>query len=226
VTLVVAVAGMVGAATGGGEAVVVTGSTAEGLAETETGVPAVTPRQDAPRPTVTRIPAPGTTTDRPERDETTDEADGGAAAAPAPGPSAPSAPSAPGTAAPAPSTSPTTPVPDPTQAPTGDADATWVQERLVVHGATVDVTGVLDDSTVAALRAFQEAHGLAVTGSVTAEVAAALAAAPDGDGEESGEGPGGPAEPTPTTPPTPDQPSVAPGSTGTTTPTADATPVE
>ena len=63
VTLVVAAAGMVGAATGGAETVV-SGTTAEGLSETESGVPVVTPRQDGPRPTVTRLPPPGTTTDR------------------------------------------------------------------------------------------------------------------------------------------------------------------
>ena len=50
VTLVVAVAGMVGAATGGGEAVVVGGVSAEGGANGEDTVPAVTPRPDTPRP--------------------------------------------------------------------------------------------------------------------------------------------------------------------------------
>jgi hypothetical protein len=234
VTLVVAVAGMVGAVTGGGEAVVVSGNATEGLAETESGVPSVTPRRDEPRPTVTRIPPPGTTADGTEDDRATDEADGGGAAAPVPGPAAaPSVPSAPPTVAPAPAapSSPTTPAPDPspTDEPTDDTDeesVTWVQERLLAHGATVDVTGVLDEATVAALRAFQESHGLTVTGSVTAETGAALAAAPGSGGEESGEDPGGtvPVEPTPS--PTPDQPSVAPGSTSTTTPATGITPVE
>lgn len=201
VTLVVAVAGMVGAATGGGEAVVVA-DVEGGGAVVEAGVPAVTPRPDEPRPEVTRIPPP---------DERTDDAADDERPAPAPRPSSgattgpdaePTAPRGSG-AAPSPTTpaAPTTeaPAPQPTdEAPAEEPDpvsVSWVQERLRAHGAGVEVTGTWDDATVAALRAFQQEHGLSGDGSVTAATAEALAAAP---GSVGGAGESGPAEPTPT----------------------------
>ena len=214
VTLVVAVAGMVGAATGGGEAVVV-GASADAGNAVEDGVPAVTPRPDAPRPEVTRIPPP---------DHAHDPADGAdPATTPAPRPS-PGGTGTPPTVAdpgPAPTTEPSaapgTAAPEPTPttpAPTADpASVTWVQERLRVHGADVAVTGTLDDATRAALRAFQQAHGLPGDGAVTAATAEALAAAPAGGGEAPTD-PGGTA-PTEPAPPSPtDKPSAGvPGAT-------------
>ncbi|QJW37969.1 peptidoglycan-binding domain-containing protein [Cellulosimicrobium protaetiae] len=219
VTLVVAVAGMVGAATGVGESVVV-GVSADGGALVEDGVPAVTPRPEAPRPEVTRIPPPDRAgaTDDPAGTDPEPEPPTGTGGEPPASASGPDP--APTTTEPA--TAPTTPAPAVTPAepaPTSDPDpasVTWVQERLRVHGADVEVTGTLDDATVAALRAFQQAHGLAGDGAVTAATAEALAAAP-GTGSEESTDPGGtsPAEPTPT--PSTDRPStVAPGQSSTT----------
>lgn len=225
VTLVVAVAGMVGAATGGGEAVVV-GASADGGTAVEDGVPAVTPRPDAPRPEVTRIPPP---------DHTHDRADGAdPATTPAPRPSAGGTDAPPSSADPAPTTEPsaapsgTPPEPAPTTpAPTTEPDeaaVSWVQERLRVHGADVAVTGTLDEATRAALRAFQEAHGLPGDGgAVTAATAEALAAALEGGDEESTD-PGGtdPTEPAP--PSSTDRPSgTVPGPTPSTGDQAGAT---
>jgi hypothetical protein len=216
VTLVVAVAGMVGAATGGGEAVVV-GASADGGTAVEDGVPAVTPRPDAPRPEVTRIPPP---------DHTHDPADGAdPATTPVPRRSAGGTDAPPPSAAPAPTTEPsaapsgTAPEPAPTTpAPTtqpDEASVSWVQERLRVHGADVAVTGTLDEATRAALRAFQEANGLPGDGAVTAATAEALAAAPEGGDEESTD-PGGTAPTEPAPPSSTDRPSgTVPGpSTG------------
>ncbi|MFE6234566.1 peptidoglycan-binding protein [Cellulosimicrobium sp. NPDC057862] len=223
VTLVVAVAGMVGAATGGGEALVV-GASADGGTTVEDGVPAVTPRPDVPRPEVTRIPPPAA-----------DPADGaGPATTQAPRPSAGGTDTPLASADPAPTTEPsaaapsgTAPEPAPTTpAPTTEPDAasvSWVQERLRVHGADVAVTGTLDEATRAALRAFQEANGLPGDGAVTAATAEALAAAPEGGGEESTD-PGGttPTEPAPPSPT--DRPSGAvPGPTPSTGDQAEAT---
>lgn len=221
VTLVVAVAGMVGAATGGGEAVVV-GASADGGTAVEDGVPAVTPRPDAPRPEVTRIPPPAA-----------DPADGaGPATTPAPRPSAGGTDTPPASADPAQTTEPsaaapsgTAPEPAPTTtAPTTEPDeasVSWVQERLRVHGADVAVTGTPDEATRAALRAFQEANGLPGDGAVTRATAEALAAAPEGDDEESTD-PGGTA-PTEPAPPS-DRPSgTVPGPTPSTGDQAEAT---
>ncbi|KON74824.1 hypothetical protein M768_02495 [Cellulosimicrobium cellulans F16] len=224
VTLVVAVAGMVGAATGGGEAVVV-GASADGGTAVEDGVPAVTPRPDAPRPEVTRIPPP---------DQTHDPADGAdPATTPAPRPSVDETDAPPSSADPAPTTEPsaapsgTAPEPAPTTpAPTTELDAasvSWVQERLRVHGADVAVTGTLDEATRAALRAFQEANGLPGDGAVTAATAEALAAAPDGGDEESAD-PGGTAPTEPAPPSATDRPSgTVPGPTPSTEDEAEAT---
>lgn len=223
VTLVLAAAGMVGAATGGGEAVVVEGVTADGSSGVESGLPDVTPRPDTPRPEVTRVPPP-------------DDADSGTTPSRPPASSAPVAPTGPPTTtapetAPDPTTtpSPTTPAPSPTTpAPTTDPEqesVSWVQERLRAHGATIEVTGTLDDATVAALRAFQQAHGLTADGSVTAATAEALAVAP-GSGDDGSAGGTTPAEPTPT--PSTDRPSTGtpgsttgdPGASGTAAPTS------
>ncbi|UKJ63561.1 peptidoglycan-binding protein [Cellulosimicrobium cellulans] len=226
VTLVVAVAGMVGAATGGGEAVVVGVSAGAGNA-VEDGVPVVTPRPDAPRPEVTRIPPP---------DHTHDPADGAdPASTPAPRPSAGGTDAPPPSAEPAPTTEPpaapsgTAPEPAPTTpAPTTEPDeasVTWVQERLRVHGADVAVTGTLDEATRAALRAFQEANGLPGdgAGAVTAATAEALAAAPEGGGEESTD-PGGTAPTEPAPPSSTDRPSgTVPGPTPSTADQVEAT---
>lgn len=211
VTLVVAVAGMVGAATGGGEAVVVGGVSAEGGANGEDTVPAVTPRPDTPRPEVTRIPPPDAA------DGTSDDA----RPAPSPRPSAsgqgeqaaPGAPSPTTEPAPAPTASEPTPAPTepaPTPSPTtdpGTGSVSWVQERLRVHGADVAVTGTMDDATRTALRSFQKAHGLTPDGTVTAATAEALRAAPPDAEDPTGPGPTPPAEPAPT--PSTDRPSVA-----------------
>ncbi|MFF2269211.1 peptidoglycan-binding protein [Cellulosimicrobium cellulans] len=224
VTLVVAVAGMVGAATGGGEALVV-GASADGGTAVEDGVPAVTPRPDVPRPEVTRIPPP---------DHTHDPADGGdPATTPAPRPSAEGPDAPPSSADAAPTTEPsaapsgTAPQPTPTTpAPTTEPDAasvSWVQERLRVHGADVAVTGTLDEATRAALRAFQEANGLPGDGAVTAATAEALADAPESGDEESTD-PGGTAPTEPAPPSSTDRPSGAvPGPTPSTGDQAEAT---
>ncbi len=219
VTLVVAVAGMVGAATGGGEAVVV-GASADAGTAVEDGVPAVTPRPDASRPEVTRIPPP---------DHAHDPAEGtDAGAAPAPRPSSggtgtPPASAGPGaepTTSPSPTPGTTAPEPAPTTpAPTADpASVSWVQERLRVHGADIEVTGTMDDATGAALRAFQQAHGLPGDGTVTAATAEALAAAPSDEDEEptdpGGAAPTEPAPPSPTDTPSATVPGATTPSTG------------
>jgi peptidoglycan hydrolase-like protein with peptidoglycan-binding domain len=218
VTLVVAVAGMVGAATGGGEAVVV-GASADGGTTVEDGVPAVTPRPDEPHPEVTRIPPPAPT----------DPADGtDPATTPAPRPSSGGTDTPPSAAGPAPTTQPSAaPEPAPTTpAPAAEPDTasvSWVQERLRAHGADVEVTGALDEATRDALRAFQEANGLPVDGAVSAATAEALAAAPEGGDEESTD-PGGTAPTAPAPPSSTDRPSGAvPGPTPSTGEQAEAT---
>lgn|GEM_PF-1636708 len=208
VTLVVAAAGMVGAATGGSPSVVVPGSAAEGWDDVPT--PDVVPGPDEPRPVVTRIPPP-----EPQ------EEPGGPAAAPTPpadgaddpataSPTTDPDPEPSGTATSTPTAEPsgTPTTSDSTEDPDASADATWVQERLRVHGATVEVTGTMDDATVAAVRAFQAAQGLTVDGRVGEATRTALAADPE-EPDEEGTGPTDP--PTPTAPPTesvaPEQPS-------------------
>ncbi|MDF9875303.1 peptidoglycan-binding domain-containing protein [Cellulosimicrobium cellulans] len=224
VTLVVAVAGMVGAATGGGEAVFV-GASADGGNAVEDGVPVVTPRPDTPHPQVTRIPPP---TDP-------DPGDGAdPVTTPAPRPSSGGTDAPPSVADPVPTTEPsaapsgTAPEPAPTSpAPTPEPDeasVSWVQERLRVHGADVAVTGTLDEATRAALRAFQEANGLPADGAVTAATAEALAAAPEGGGDEESTDPGGTAPTEPAPPSSTDRPSgTVPGPTPSTGDQAEAT---
>ncbi|WP_435738264.1 peptidoglycan-binding domain-containing protein [Cellulosimicrobium sp. PMB13] len=206
VTIVVAAAGMVGAATGGSPPVVVPASASE---DWDAGSdPAVVPRPDEPRPVVTRIPPPepvdeepaprpSSTTDRPAETPAVPPV---AEPAPAPTGSAPTTPT--------PAATPT-PSPDPTAEPDAPT-ATWVQERLRVHGLDVEVTGTLDDATVAALRVFQEARGLTADGRVGTQTRAALAAAPQesGGGEETSP----PPTTEPTEPTTPTEP-TSPGST-------------
>jgi peptidoglycan hydrolase-like protein with peptidoglycan-binding domain len=220
VTLVVAAAGMVGAATGGPPAVVVPGATSGGVTEREPGSPVVIPRADEPRPTVTRIPP------RDDRDEVRDPGarqttpstpsaepePGTRVAEPAPQPSVDEAPRP--SASPSPTTSPTR-EPAPAEE-TATRDARWVQERLRAHGATVELTGELDEVTVAALRAFQTSVGLPAGGTVDAATLEALAAAPQdaaGDDGAAGQPGGDPTErpsPSPTGTP-PANPFVPPG---------------
>jgi len=210
VTLVVAVAGMVGAATGGGTAVVVEGVTVDGSAGAENGLPDVTPRPGTPRPQVTRVPPPEVA----EQDTAT----GTTTPVRPPSASAPAAPSGPpAAAAPEPEPAPSTPSPAPsptTPAPTTEPSqesVTWVQERLRAHGATLEVTGTMDDATVAALRAFQRAHDLVGDGAVTVATTQALAASPEPVEDGS---PGGTTPPEPSPRPTTDRPTTtAPGAT-------------
>jgi lysozyme family protein/peptidoglycan hydrolase-like protein with peptidoglycan-binding domain len=56
----------------------------------------------------------------------------------------------------------------------------WVQERLIVHGQTVEVDGDFGPATRKAVTAFQRDNGLEVDGVVGASSAAALAKAPAG----------------------------------------------
>jgi hypothetical protein len=50
----------------------------------------------------------------------------------------------------------------------------WAQERLVAAGAALPVTGVFGSETRTAVRAFQEAHGLAASGAIGTETWQAL----------------------------------------------------
>lgn len=210
VTLVVAAAGMVGAATGGPPAVVVPGATSGGQHGGEPGSPVVIPRADEPRPTVTRIPpredgddpaapqerrgggtAPSAPSDEPSP--------GDVVAQPAPQQPADETPEPGAGPSPSPTTSPTR-EPAPTAEP-GTVDARWVQQRLRAHGATVELTGQLDEATVAALKAFQTSAGLAAGGTVDAATREALAAEPapeTGAGGGGGGRPGGDPTPAPT----------------------------
>lgn len=56
----------------------------------------------------------------------------------------------------------------------------WLQTRLVVHGARIDVNGDWGRSSISALRTFQADHGLKVTGVSDDPTVAALKRAPIG----------------------------------------------
>ncbi|MBD5785144.1 peptidoglycan-binding protein [Cellulosimicrobium terreum] len=217
VVLAVSAAGMVGAATGGGRAVDVPHTTAEGWIDPDSGIAHVEPRQ--PTVEVTRVPPPGVD-ELPVPDPVTTAPDDGStdvpSADPAPSPSDdPQTDEAPAAdPSPAESEQPTEPATDETDDPaSGGTDteepdaseesdapsAAWVQARLRLHGADLDDTGEVDDATVAALREFQRSHDLPVDGTLTAATIEALS----GDPAEPVDPPTGEAV-RPTAPPTPE----------------------
>lgn len=59
---------------------------------------------------------------------------------------------------------------------------TWLQGRLTAHGHPVTVNGDWGRVSIAALTAFQKAHGLAATGLADRKTVDALKLAPDGSG--------------------------------------------
>ena len=59
---------------------------------------------------------------------------------------------------------------------------TWLQSRLTAHGHPVTVNGDWGRVSIAALTAFQKAHGLAATGLADRKTVDALKLAPDGSG--------------------------------------------
>lgn len=54
------------------------------------------------------------------------------------------------------------------------SNVTWAQQRLNVHGASLDVDGIFGSATDAAVRSFQSVHGLDVDGIIGTNTKAAL----------------------------------------------------